>query len=249
MLELWTLIILPTGQCTRKDKMKLLISTRSDERVKQMSDISHPIFKKYAKNAGADFMVLDHEPVSDSGDGRPHYRIMKHYELHEKYDRILHLDTDMVLSPKCPNLFEIVPPDHIGSIFEDKGSRRQARLGCIRNAQRQFGFIDWFSGYINTGVFISSKSHREIYQKIDNTYWTGFGSDDVHLGYLIRKNNFKLMELPFQFNHMTMFSESWNGSPDRFQSHIIHYAGAGIFDGGVETKVKQMMLDYKRWYK
>ena len=63
--------------------MKLLITTRCDERVKDLSDISHPIIKKYALDCGADFMILDHEPESDSGDGRPHYRIMKHYELHQ----------------------------------------------------------------------------------------------------------------------------------------------------------------------
>ena len=48
---------------------------------------------------------------------------------------------------------------------------------------------------------------------------------------------------------MTMFSEPWNGSPDRFDSHIIHYAGQGIFDTGeASDKLEQAKLDYKRLY-
>jgi hypothetical protein len=47
---------------------------------------------------------------------------------------------------------------------------------------------------------------------------------------------------------MTMFSEPWNNSADRFESHIIHYAGSGVFDSRVSNKVEQMKLDYKRIY-
>jgi len=44
-------------------------------------------------------------------------------------------------------------------------------------------------------------------------------------GYNIHKHNFTIQELPFQFNHMSMFSEEWNGSADPFESFIIHFAG------------------------
>jgi hypothetical protein len=33
-----------------------------------------------------------------------------------------------------------------------------------------------------------------------------------------------------KWNHMTMFSEPWNGNANRFDSYIIHYAGKGVFD-------------------
>ena len=42
-------------------------------------------------------MVLDHEPPVYADDKYPHFRIMKHHELHEEYDRILHLDTDIII--------------------------------------------------------------------------------------------------------------------------------------------------------
>ena len=228
--------------------MKFLITTRSDERVNHLSDISHPIIKKYANEVDADFMILDHEPESDSGDGRPHYRIMKHYGLHENYDRILHIDTDMIMMPNFPNLFKVIPYDRIATIYEDQGTRKHARMTTIIEAQQKFGFINWFEGYINTGLFMTSKCHMDIYQKINNEFWTGFGSDDIHIGYLIRKKKYKILELPFQFNHMTMFSEPWNNNADRFKSKIIHYAGKGVFDNNIENKYEQMKADYKKIY-
>jgi lipopolysaccharide biosynthesis glycosyltransferase len=231
-----------------KNKMKLLITTRADEGIKDMTDITHPIMKNYAERVGADFLVLSHKPPSDSGDNRPHYRILKHFELHEQYDRILHLDSDMIVLPDCPNLFEVVPYEKIGTVLEDKGSRRAARRQVIQQIQQKFGPLGWREEYINTGLLLTSKCHRDIFQAINGEYWTGFGSDDAQLGYLIKKMKYEIMDLPFQYNHMTMFSESWNNSPNRFSSHIIHYGGRGIFDSNVNSKMEQIRKDYNKIY-
>jgi len=233
--------------------MKLLITTRADESCIEWAKLTHPIFHKYAEKVNADFIVLDEvfdckEASGGIGNGTYQYRIMKHYDLHGVYDRILHLDNDMLLSPTCPNLFEVVPYEAIGSILEDKGSRRQQRLNCIKNSQTQFGDIGWVSEYINTGVFVSSKCHKEIYRSINGKYFVDWGTDDIHIGYLIKKYGYQIHELPFQFNHMTMFSEPWNNNPDRFESHIIHYAGRGVFDSEVTSKLEQAHMDYKRLY-
>jgi len=116
-------------------------------------------------------------------------------------------------------------------------------------AQKQFGFIGWNAGYINTGVFVTSKCHRDIFQSIDGKFFTDWGTDDVHIGYLIKKLGYDVMPLPYQMNHMTMFSEPWNDNPNRFDSHIIHYAGNGIFDKNIATsKVHQAQLDKEKIY-
>jgi len=234
-------------------KMKNLITTRADHTVTGWMELTHPIFRKYAEKHIADFMILDdsyncEEARTGIGHGLWHFRIMNHYKLHETYDRIVHLDTDMLLMPECPSLFEIVPYNSIGTILEDKGSRATHRLNCMQNAQNQFGNINWNSGYINTGVFVTSKCHRDIFQKTNGRYFTDWGTDDVHIGYRIKMLGYNIEELDFKFNHMTMFSESWNNNPNRFDSHIIHYAGRGIFDEGVTDKLEQARIDFKRIY-
>ena len=143
-----------------------------------------------------------------------------------------------------------MPYDSIGTVYEDAGSRKLQRIGCMHAAQNKFGFIGWEEGYINTGVFITSKIHKNIFQKINGEYFTDWGTDDVHIGYQIKKQGHKVKPLPYQFNHMTMFSEEWNGNPDRFDSHIIHYAGRGIFEASkAKDKLHQAKLDYERLYK
>ena len=42
---------------------------------------------------------------------------------------------------------------------------------------------------------------------------------------------------------MTMFSETWNELPDRFFSYMIHYAGYGIFEPDVNSRIEQIKND------
>lgn len=219
--------------------MKKLIVTRADDNVKDWSDITHPIIKEYAKKVDADFLILNDGTVHPYS----HFRILKCYDLFDKYDRILSLDTDILIMPNCPNIFDVVPEDSIGTVLEDKGSRLQHRRQIILEAQKQFGDCNWREGYVNTGVFVVSKCHKELFSIQEKNMWHGFGEDDVTLGYQINKLNLKLFELPFQYNHMSMFSENWNNYASRFDSYIIHYAGNGFYPQ--VSRVEQMKQDWE----
>ena len=183
--------------------MKLAIATRCDSNITEMTSMTHPIMKAYAAACGADFIELTEDSDCNVGHGRYHYKIMQVGDLLEKYDRVLNLDSDILINHNCPNLFDVVPVNCIGGIYEDKGSRESDRHERI-------------------------KEHKNIFEKINGKYWTETGFDDAHLGYQIIKNNHCFYELSFQHNNLSMFSEEWNGYPDRFESFIIHYAGAGI---------------------
>lgn len=227
---------------------KRLICTRADDGIKEMCELTHPLLKAYAKQCGADFKVLDHESPCQVGDGKHHYRIMILGELLGEYDRICHIDSDIIPNKDIPNIFEVVQEDCIGSVLEDVGSRKAARRSVIAEIQNKFGIINWKSSYINTGVFVVSKKHRNIFQDINGEYWSGFGHDDAHLGFNIKKFGYRLVCLWEKYNFMTMFAEPWNGSPSRFDSYFIHYAGQGIFDPKYRTKLENMKADRKAIY-
>lgn len=232
-------------------KMNLLVTTTADKKIKEMTDLSHPIIKKFAKKWGADFLVLDKDADCDVPMGRIHYRIMELYNLLDEYDRILNLDSDVVINKGCPNLFDLVPHNEIGTILEDKGTRLENRRNRIMKIQFKWGMINWGweAGYPNTGVFVVSQPHREIFRKFKGQYWTELGFDCVHLGYQIHRLGLKMFELSYKFNHMSMFSEPWHGSPSRFGSYIIHYAGAGGFlDKGNRSRVELIRDDIKEIY-
>jgi len=229
--------------------MKLLIATRADNNIKEMTNLTHPIIKRFASQWKADFLILKY--IADRTDkwGKIHYRIMELYDLLEKYDRIMNLDSDTIINKNCPNLFEIVPYDKVGTMFEDKGRRQQIRWQRIADIQAAWGKIGWKKNYINTGVFLVSKPHAEIFEKFNGKLWTAKGYDDVHLGYQINRLGIEIYELNYKFNHMCMFSEQWNGSPSRFDSYILHYAGHAKFpDKGKRNKVQQIKDDIRRIY-
>jgi len=223
--------------------MKLLVTTRADDKIKEMTDLTHPIIKKFANKWNADFLILSHDPPFLTDDKLPHYRILKVKELLEEYNRVIVIDSDMVINKTCPNLFEVVPKSKIGVIYEDKGSRKTARHKTIQDIQHKFGNIGWTKDYINSGIMALSNDHKVIFDPIKGQYWTGWGSDDGHFGYQIKRHKLSVYELPFQFNHMSMFSEAWNGYADKYKSYIIHYAG-----GKIKDRIKTIREDIKKIY-
>jgi len=224
--------------------MKLLMTTRASETVAVFSHISHPILKKYAKKWGTDFMILDEMPNEND-----YLRLLRLYELFGEYDRIVHIDTDMIITKTCPNMFEIVPYDTMGFVCEDKGSRLKNRRAQIAHIKRVYGGNEnWVSGYFNSGVFIVSRVHKEIFTKINGKFWGVDmewveGADQTHFSYQLMKQGHKYIDLGFKFNHSHMFSEPWNGSPSRFDSHIIHYGGGAYFPGKGNRSRLQLMRD------
>jgi hypothetical protein len=227
---------------------KNIVITRADRNVVSYAKITLPLIKQYAQKCDADFMVLSHEPPIWTEDHKPHYRILEVANLLDQYERVLHLDSDVLINKNCPNLFDVVAPDMVGIIYEDKGSREADRRYKIQQLQNQWGDIGWREGYTNAGTFVVSREHKNIFAPHEGQYYLGWGSADLHMAYNINKYQFKVHELEYKWNHMTMFSHSWNNFADRFQSHIIHYAGKGVFDAGVNNKVEQMKLDYERIY-
>lgn len=211
--------------------------TRADNGIKEMTDITHPVMREYAKKIGADFIVLD-EKREDS----VHYRILDFYKLFDKYDRIISMDSDICITPDCPNLFDIVSEDKIGTVYEDMGHRQDYRRMRIVRARQQFGDIGWKTGYINTGVAVFSKCHKELFKKRE--LYMDLGYDDVYLGYWIKKLGYKVFQLSYKLNHMSLFSEEWNGNPNRLNSYIIHYAGNG-FTG---DRMGDLKRDYGFFY-
>ncbi len=228
--------------------MKLAIVTRADAGVKEITDMTLPIMREYAAFCNADLKILSGPPPVWTDDQKPHYRILKNYQLLDIYDRILCLDADMLINKNCPNIFDIVPEDKIGSIYEDVGSRAQDRRFKIKSLQQQWGDVGWKSGYTNAGTFLFSKQHKNIFLPHNGKFFLGWGSADLHLSYNIHKYGFDVHELHYRWNHMTMFSEQWNDNADRFQSNIIHYAGRGVFDSGIKNKVEQIKNDCRVIY-
>lgn len=198
---------------------KKLIITRADDSQKHFSDISHPLFKEYANDIGADFLVLDDTTI------HPYDRIYAVKDLLNEYNRIIHLDTDIILQSP-PNLFNLVDYNTIGGVNECVLSRKKPRNIEINNIKNFFGLnINWSDFYMNEGVLVFSDSHKDLFNPINGVYYK---SDFAHTQGLfnlnIRLNNYKYIDLGYKWNHMSMFDD------DTKDSFIIHYAGKKAFN-------------------
>lgn len=229
---------------------RLLICTRADDSIAEMTALTHPILRAYAKKCRADFVVLDGPSICPVGDGRYHYRILRIRDLLKTYSRVLHLDSDILIRPDCPNLFDVVPPDCIGTINEAVGSRQNERYKTLAQAEAVFGKPRGckIGLYPNTGVFLVSRQHADIFNPIQGKLWADIGWDDVQMGWQIVAQDHKIAELDPVFNWASMYSEEWNGSKSRFDAFIIHYAGQALFpEKGDRTRLQLMRDDAKHW--
>ena len=183
------------------------------------------------------------------------------YELFDKYDRILRLDYDVIITPNCPNLFDVVPENKIGGVYEDIGITGLNRQARILKIQKYLGNVNWKGGYMNAGVVVASREHKEVFNTTIaeiNGVQSIVGiitPEQDYFNYMVRKLGFEVYNLNYRFNHICYFT------PNRFDSYIIHYAGSNVFDEDLQLRriqannnngiwreltALQMERDYKR---
>ncbi|MFW5847698.1 MAG: glycosyltransferase [bacterium] len=194
-------------------------------------DINLEIIKKskwnFKKKNGYNYMTFEKNQV---------------YNFYEKYDKILRLDSDIIITPNCPNLFEL-DDNNIYGVYEDVGSRKNNRRNQIKLVKKSCGdILDWNSGYINSGVVLASKKHKEIYNindKIEKIYDINLGDfkEQTLLNWKIRNYGYNIVNLGYKYNHMSMFEKTHD------LSYIIHFAGPQ------NGKVDKMKNVYKKFYK
>ena len=165
------------------------------------------------------------------------------YDFIDEYDRVLRLDSDVIVTPHCPNYFT-TDPNYIYVSNEDVGSRKQQRTNEIKLIQQSLGKIkNWKNGYFNSGVILFSKQHKEIFniKELDLTKNLGSFKEQNVLNWKVHNLNFPIKDLGRDFNHTRIYEESWCNS-DRKKANIIHYAGSQ------NIKEMKMKEDFKYFF-
>jgi len=152
--------------------------------------------------------------------------------LFEKYERILRLDCDALVTGLCPNVFDVVPVNKIAAVYEDIGHRWDQRHGQMELVAESFGGDPWGNRrYFNSGVILASRMHREIFMLTDKDMSgiregnLGGCKEQNLLNWKVRELGFDVFELDYKYNHLSMFSGRWPLRRRRSKSYIIHYAG------------------------
>jgi len=204
----------------------------------KLAEITHPTIRKYADKINAEFIILN-------GDSKK-YKINHYYklglrELLDKYDRILFLDTDILVREDAPNIFEVVQPDELG-IFEE--GRYTPRVEAMQEFMQMAGYDlkQWDGKYYNTGVMVLSKEHRYIFnppsQEIDNF------KEQTYINLMISYLKPKVHILHHMYNHMSLMQPVIG--EERYNSYFMHYAGADV-ENDVQSLIELMGKDLQVW--
>ena len=168
----------------------------------QLGKITHPLFKAYADRIEADFIVINTPKLNLN---YIHYEKYQIYDLLDDYERIIYLDTDIIINPTCPNLFDIVPEKQFGAFVVSKHT--YFHDGAIKDIQKLLGDISWKREYINNGVMVISKCHRELFQKNNELLvWASEKRnfpDQTILNYHLQKLAIPIYNIGYKFNHTT----------------------------------------------
>lgn len=116
-------------------------------------------FVDYSKKNGLDLIILD-SFIDQSLNRNPAWQktLLPNSKLLQKYDRVLFVDSDVIIKKNSPNIFDCVPNGHIGYC------REIPLFQSVSSWYTQFG-LPPFNEIVQTGVLCFENQHGEIFQK------------------------------------------------------------------------------------
>jgi hypothetical protein len=185
----------------------------------RLAAITHATIQAYADKLGADFIVWREY-------GRhslPHYQKLEIGELLDRYDRVLYLDTDVLVRDDTPDLFALVPEDKLGMLVEGDYVAREHITIQYMLAMR-FDAGQWDGKYYNSGVMVLSRQHRDLFAQPEVE--TDHFKEQTHLNLMIARTRTAVFPLPYRFNRM--YFMDWFYGEERCDAYIIHYGGLNV---------------------
>jgi lipopolysaccharide biosynthesis glycosyltransferase len=199
--------------------------------------LSRALFQHYCDRWELDFVELREPRLNIKGaDARYNYRNIEKFQAFDvldDYERILRLDTDVLVSPRAPNVFDVVPEGALGVVFEDVADKRASRQQEAEAVCAAYGGPAWGERrYFNSGVMVFSRAHQQAFRLNDQDRSLlaqgGLGSfkEQNLCNWKAYAGSGDLFELDHRFNHLRFFSDRRYGGHHRMNSFFLHYAGS-----------------------
>jgi len=202
--------------------MNLVLTIAVGDAYDRMAKLTHPAIKKYAEKIGAEFQC-----ITESYCSTPHWAKFEIYNLLNKYERILYIDTDILVREDAPNLFDVVPENELG-MFNEMPWTENRQISLIDSC-KEIGVVlkNWNGKYYNSGVMVIPRSWKFLFKKpkkeFFNFYEQGYLNARIHQELETIGNEMRVFDLPYKFNRMACM-DRFTGE-ERFASYFMHYAG------------------------
>jgi lipopolysaccharide biosynthesis glycosyltransferase len=112
---------------------------------------------------GADFEVIDDRELDETH--QPFWEKLRMRSYLEQYSRVLFMDSDIIVHPDAPSLFDVVPPDCLGMTCESHLQSTSDKAWELRSFCTRTGIQmpRWDGRYWNVGAICFSQEHRPIF--------------------------------------------------------------------------------------
>lgn len=214
----------------------LVLTLAVGDTYQKIAQRTHPFIKAYADRIGAHFMSIDETSIAQTS---PHWEKFVMYDLFNKYERILYLDTDLLIRDDCPNLFDIVPTTKLGMFNEAPFTDRSKELMIDICKAYDVVLPEWKGDYYNSGVIVASRQHKYLFKKPAKEVFNFY--EQSYLNMCIAQETPLMHVLDYRFNRMTCM-DRFTGI-DRHDSYIIHYAGYP----NLNAVVQLIDYDIEKW--
>jgi hypothetical protein len=201
---------------------RLVLTIAIGDAWRALGQVTHPLMREYAARVGADFRAIT-EPSGERWG--PHWEKLQIYNiLGREYDRVIYLDTDCVLRPDCPDLFEVVPESKVGAFNE---GLFMPRTEVMRQGLQRYvkGDLGWDGKYWNTGVMVLSRKHRHIFKSpgAEFDFANELMFEQTYLNVAAAVHSTEWHDLRYELNYMPSMQHA-TGLPME-AGKIAHFAG------------------------
>lgn len=216
---------------------------------KQYERCVHTIFR-YAQSIQADFVCKGFKEYHVSN--IPHVEKLHIGKLLDDYDRVLWLDSDIIVKPSAPDIFQYYPLEHQVYLLDEHLFVNHNQNDVIRNIMKTRGIFTWpvseYQGklpsskyrysYFNTGVMLFSKEQKQFFAAFDPKDYFEHIFEQTYFNLLFMKTC-RIGALSYKFNSLVGFTKFLVDFDPREDGYFVHYGGR-LFE--------HLESDYVRWF-
>lgn len=214
-------------------------------------------FAAYAARIGAELVIRTRpyyrRPKGVIFDMPKHATMQKWYagEILKNFDRVLYLDADILVTPKAPDIFEVLDDPKLVYMFDE--GRYEDRAGEIDTVTRLLPLDGVWPRrddryvYFNSGVILCSRGCPlfDLFRidEIAKVHDALKFMDQTYINYLVNRHGIETGFLEPSYNRMELLGDNER----RLDGHFVHYAGQG-YSPRKKYRYRALVNDYQTLY-
>ena len=212
-----------------------------------MYNISNYTIRKYSEKLDVPHIPIMERKYTSKDDRFPlHIEKLQVGDFLEEFDRVLLLDSDILINPRAEDIFENYKGDCLFAYDEGHNNWIPEEVNNLEEIYNvKFPYNRSHKVHLNGGVVIYSQSSKKLFKSFNynefNPSFYPHGGEQSYFNSLIARNNIPFDYLNPLYNWCVYETEE--KFRNRIFSSFIHYAGGGFYLNK-QSREKQIIDDF-----